>query len=176
VRTAGGEAGLAALAGALRREVRRLDPAQPVADLRTMAARSGEALGRPRMSAVITGAVAAAALALALVGLYGVIAFAVARRTREIGVRIALGARPADVLRMVAAEGLAPALAGVAAGLPLAAAAARALSGLLFGIAPLDPATFAGAALLLAASAAVACALPARRAARVDPVVALSGE
>jgi ABC-type antimicrobial peptide transport system permease subunit len=116
------------------------------------------------------------ALGLALVGVYGVRSFAVARRTREIGIRMALGATPPGVLRLVLREGLVLTAVGLGFGLLLAAAAGRLLSGLLYGVSPLDPLAFTLAPLCLTAAALLACYFPARRAAKVDPLVALRHE
>ena len=116
------------------------------------------------------------ALFLAALGLYGLLAYAVSRRTREIGVRVAVGARPGDVRRLVLREGLGLAAAGIVLGLAGAAAAARLLARLLYEVGPADPVMFAAGPLVLLAVVAVACLLPARRATRVDPVVALRTE
>ncbi len=168
--------GTGAVPAAVREEIHRLDPEQPVADVRGMDERVGEALGEPRLRALLLGAFAAIALGLAWIGIHGVIAFGVARRRREIAIRMALGARRADVLAMVVGEGLSTALAGVAAGAALSQPAERALGRFLYGVAPGDPAIFAAGALLLAAAALVAGYLPARRAAAVDPASALEVE
>jgi ABC-type antimicrobial peptide transport system permease subunit len=132
-----------------------------------------EALAGPRFAARVLTAFALVALALAALGLYGLIAYAVGRRTREIGVRVTLGAGPLDVARLVVREGLWPAVVGVALGLAGALAAARLVSKLLYGVAPTDAATLASAAVLLLLVAALASALPARRALRVQPAVTL---
>ena len=116
------------------------------------------------------------AVLIAAVGVYGVVAQGVAQRTREIGIRVALGARPASVLRLVVAGSMARVLAGVAIGLALAAALTRAAAGFLYGVSATDPATFAATALALAAVAGVAALLPARRAMKVDPAQALRSE
>jgi putative ABC transport system permease protein len=157
----------------VRREVARLDVDQPIADVRSMDARIQESLGGRRFSMVLLGLFAAFALALAAIGLYGVIAYSVSHRTREIGVRIALGAQRADVLRLIVVRGMALAGIGVTVGLAAAVGAVRALSSLLFGVQPLDPATFIVVPIVLLASAWAACYLPARRATRVDALTAL---
>jgi putative ABC transport system permease protein len=135
-----------------------------------------QALWGPQMGALLAAAFGALALLLAGVGLYSVIAYSVGRRTREIGIRLALGAERGAMVRMVAAQGLKLALAGVVVGLPLAFALARVLSSLLYGVSAGDPLTFACVALVLALVALVACYVPARRAMKVDPMVALRCE
>jgi ABC-type antimicrobial peptide transport system permease subunit len=129
-----------------------------------------------RLARLLFGAVAAVALALAAAGIYGVLASGVAERTREIGVRGALGASPRDIVRLVARQGARLAGPGLAAGLLGAVALGKLLSGLLFGVGPADPLTLAGVAAVLAAVAGVACAVPALRAARVDPAATLRAE
>ena len=135
-----------------------------------------EALGGPRFAARVFTAFALVGLLLAALGLYGLVSYAVGRRTREIGVRVALGARPLDVARLVLDEGLRPAVLGVALGLAGVLAGARLLSSLLFGVRPTDGLTLAAASAILIALAALASALPARRALRVQPSVALREE
>jgi putative ABC transport system permease protein len=166
----------AALAPAIRAAVRAIDAGQPVSDVITMRQVVDDALGGPRFAARLFSAFAVVAVLLAALGLYGLLAYSVTRRTREIGVRVALGARPVDVSRLVLGEGMALAVLGIAIGLAAAAAAARLLRSLLYGVEPLDAVTFAAVPLLLAAVAAGACLLPARRARRVDPVEALRAE
>jgi putative ABC transport system permease protein len=129
-----------------------------------------------RVAAAFTGAVGLAGLLLAAVGLYGIVAFSVSRRIREIGVRVALGADRRSVLRLILREGLALAAAGVLLGLALAAVATRLLSSLLFGISPLDPITFAATSAILVATALAASYIPARRAAGTDPMESLRAE
>jgi putative ABC transport system permease protein len=136
----------------------------------------GTYLAYPRFRAAVLGGFAAFALLLAMVGLHGVLGQLVSRRTREIGVRMALGARPADVGRMVARQGGAPVLAGLAAGMACALWLGRFLAAMLYGVKPQDPATLAAVCILLLAVAGVAMALPARRAARIDPMAALRQE
>ena len=128
---------------------------------------------RPRMYAVLTGIFAAVAVALAAIGIYGVLTHAVTQRTREIGIRMALGARRAEVMRLVVRQSLVWTVGGIALGLVGAAILARSLAGMLFGLTPLDPATFVAVSALFALIAAVASYLPARRATKVDPIVAL---
>jgi putative ABC transport system permease protein len=142
----------------------------------TLERETGVALLPQRVAASVTGVLGALGLLLAAVGLYGVMAYSVSRRSREIGIRMALGARRAEVLRTIVRQGLRLAGLGVAIGLVLAAAATRALAGLLFGLSPLDGLTFAGTSALLLAIAGVASWLPARRAAAADPRVVLSAE
>jgi predicted permease len=162
-----------ALLDAIRREVRALDPNLPLYNVLTMEQRAGAALARPRFAATLLGAFAGIALVLAVVGLYGVLAFAVAQRTREIGLRMALGAGEGRVLRGVLGQGLALAGAGILLGLLGAVALQRIMGGLLYGVAATDPLILGGMALLMALAATAAALLPARRATRVDPMVAL---
>jgi putative ABC transport system permease protein len=164
------------VAGLVRERVHALDPDVQVAYVAPFAALLQGPLVRPRFNAVLIGLFGAAALLLAAIGLYAVIGASVRQRYTEIGVRVALGATASDVRRLVLGEGLR--LAGLGAGIGLAGAAAamRLLGGLLFGVHPLDPVSLLAAALLLVAVSALACALPARRAARVDPVVMLRAE
>ncbi len=165
-----------ALAGDLGAAVREIDPALPVADVAPLDRVVGETLARPRAVSAVLSAFALLALLLAAVGVYGVMAYSVARRTREIAVRMALGATAGSVLGRVLGEALRLVLAGVAAGLLAAAALTRLLGRLLFETAPLDAPTFAGTALVLLAVAALAAYLPARRGARVAPARALRAE
>jgi putative ABC transport system permease protein len=163
----------AALASDLRRTVQRLAPGLPLADVRPMEEVVASALARPRFTAHLLALFAALALLLAAIGLYGVLAHAVARRRQEIGIRVTLGASRARVLRLVLADGLALAGAGIALGLLLALALAPLLAGQLYGVTPHDLPTFAAVPALLAAVALAATWLPARRAAAVDPLAAL---
>ena len=164
------------VAGAIASAIRQFDPELPIYSIRTMSERAAGATARPRLTSVLLGFFACAALALAAVGTYGVMAFAVFHRTREIGVRMALGASRPAVLRAVLMQGLFIAGAGVLAGLVFARAAARVLDALLFDIEPDDPATLAISTVFLLIVAAAACLPAALRASRVDPIVALRCE
>ncbi len=173
VRTAGDPR---AFAAAVQAAIARVDSQEAVTRIRTMDQVISETVSEPRFRAGLTGAFAALALALAAVGIFGVLAFSVSQRTREFGIRMALGAQPADVLRMVLREALGIAAAGIVAGLIAAAILTRSLATLLFGVTPFDAVTFGSAAALLGLVALAACATPAWRAARVDPAVALHQE
>ncbi|HET9210746.1 MAG TPA: ABC transporter permease [Thermoanaerobaculia bacterium] len=170
LRTAGDPADLAPAA---RREILAIDKDQPVSDVRTMEDWVSESLARTRFGTLLLGAFAGLALILAAAGLYGVMSYSVAQRQNEIGVRMALGARAGDVLRLVIRQGLALVLVGVALGLLGALALTRLLASLLYEVSATDPLTFAALALLLTAVSGVACYIPARRAARVDPLIAM---
>jgi len=166
----------AALATAVRQAVAATDSEQPVQRLRTMDAAVSASLARQRLSAVLTGAFAALALLLAALGLYGVLAWSVSGRTRELGIRMALGAKKRDILKLVLGQGLKLMLIGAAIGLALSLALTRFLSALLFGVSAYDPITFVAITLLLTGVALMASYLPARRATKVDPMVALRVE
>jgi predicted permease len=174
VRAAGGDP--LAPAAPVRAEVRRLDAGLPVAQLRPMEEVLAGSIGGSRFLTLLVGVFAVVALALAAVGTYGVLAYAVEQRRHEMGVRMALGARAGGLLRMVLGQGMRLAAAGLVLGLAGAWALRRLIAGLLFEIAPGDPATFAGVAAVLASVALGACLIPARRATRVDPVVSLRVE
>ncbi|MGH9939628.1 MAG: FtsX-like permease family protein, partial [Blastocatellia bacterium] len=165
-----------AITPAVRGEVMALDPTLPISGLKTMEQIVYERSTPKRIMTAMMGVFAVFALLMAGAGLYAVMAYAVSRRTHEIGVRLALGARPRDILRMITGQGLKLTLAGLAFGLVGAFALTRLMKGLLFGVSPADPFTFALIATLLAAVALLACYLPARRAARVDPLIALRHE
>ena len=166
----------AALAEPLRREVYRLDPAMAVYNLETMDEHVRAAYVLPRVAALLFGIFGAIGLTLAVVGLYGVMSFAVARRTREIGIRMALGARPAAVLRLVLRRGMILTLVALALGWPAAWMLAKIASSFLYGIAPHDPVTFALVPVLLMLVALIAAWIPARRAACIQPTAALRME
>jgi putative ABC transport system permease protein len=170
VRTAGDPA---AMTHAVKEAIARVDRNQAVARIRTMEELVGETVAQPRFRAELVGAFAGLALVLSAVGIFGVLAFSVNQRRREFGIRSALGAQPHDILGMVVTEGLRITALGVVIGLAAAAALTRSLGSLLFGVKPIDPATFLAAPAVLAACALIACAAPAMRAANVDPAVAL---
>ena len=167
---------VASLPAALQRVVRELDPEEAAPEVVLMTDAVAAALGGPRFAALVFSAFALVALLLASLGLYGLIAYSVSRRTREIGVRVALGARPRDVSRLVLVEGLKLGFLGLALGLAASLAGARLLSRLLFGVGPTDALTLLAASALLIAIALLASVLPARRALRVQPAVALRQE
>jgi ABC-type antimicrobial peptide transport system permease subunit len=142
----------------------------------TMEQRVSAALARPRFNALLLNLLSVLAAVLALVGIYGVVSYSVVQRRHEIGIRIALGAQAANVLKLVVGQGMILVVAGVGAGMIGAFALTRLMAGLLYGVSATDPATFGGVALLLTIVALAACYLPARRAAKVDPMVALRVE
>jgi predicted permease len=171
---AAGDAG--ALVAAIRQEVRTLDPNLPVFNVKTFAEQISDSVSQERLIAMVSSFFGLFALLLAALGLYGVMAYAVTRRTREIGIRLALGAQTASVRRLVMRETLLLALIGIAIGLPAALFSSRLTEGLLFELKPTDPLTITLATLLLLSIAALAGYLPARRATRVDPLIALRCE
>ena len=173
VRTAGSPLPVVA---AIRRELRALDPNVPLLGAQNLEDGVNAFLKRERMIAYLCACFGALALVLAAVGLYGVMAYAVARRTREVGIRMALGAGRLDVIGMIVRESLVPVLIGIAVGIAGALAAVRLVASLLFGVAPRDPLSFVLAAAAMLAVALLAAAVPARRASRVEPLVALRYE
>ncbi len=161
------------LAAAARSEILKIDKDQPVSEIRTMEGWLAEYTARTRFGTLLLAGFALLALILAAIGIYGVMSHSVVQRQNEIGVRMALGARARDVLLLVIRQGLALVLIGVALGLLAALALTRVLSSLLYGVTATDPATYAAIALLLMAVSWIACYIPARRAARVDPLIAM---
>ncbi|HJU55738.1 MAG TPA: FtsX-like permease family protein, partial [Pyrinomonadaceae bacterium] len=174
VRASGGRA--EDLAAAVRKEVWALDKDQPVASVQTMESLFAKAVAPQRFQMMLVGLFAAVALLLSVVGIYGVMAYAVTQRTHEIGIRMALGAQRRDVFKLLMGQGMAQALIGILLGLAGAFALTRLMSSLLFGVSATDPLTFAGVSLILASVALLACYIPARRAMKVDPMVALRYE
>jgi putative ABC transport system permease protein len=166
----------ATLAGPVRQAVRELDPSLPVAEVRTMSNVVGATLSTPRFTGVLLSTFAALALALSAIGIYGVLSYLVSRRTREIGIRVAIGAGRMEVLRLIMRSGLVLALAGVAVGMGLAAWTSRLMQGLLHEVSPADPLTFVVVGVTLSLVAILASLVPAWRATRVDPVIALKSE
>jgi putative ABC transport system permease protein len=173
VRTAGDPL---ALVDDVRREVRALDPGLPLADVRSLERVVFESVAQPRFITAMALLFAFVALALAAVGTYGVLSYSVEQRTQEIGVRMALGAQGSQVLGMVLAQGAGLVMVGLVLGVVLALALRRLLAGMLFGVAATDPTIFASVVVVLAAVSLIACYLPARRATRIDPLVALRYE
>ncbi len=166
----------AALSGAVVREIHAVDPSVAVYGIRTMQDRLYDSLARQRFASTMLGAFAAFALLLAAVGIYGVMSYLVSQSTHDIGVRVALGARPGNIVGLVVRQGMELAAIGIAAGLAGAAALTRVMAGLLFGVSATDAATFCAVAGILAAAAFAATVIPARRATGVDPMVALREE
>ncbi|HEY6372632.1 MAG TPA: ABC transporter permease [Candidatus Sulfotelmatobacter sp.] len=164
------------VAGSLRARVHSIKSDQPINEIRTMDSIALQTLATRRLGLQLMGAFATLALVLSSLGLYGAIAYSVSQRTREFGLRIALGGRRQDVLVLVMKEGLWQALSGITVGTIAALAAARAMAGLLFGVTSTDPVTFVGVALVLLATTVAACYIPARRATKIDPMVALRYE
>ena len=163
-------------AAAIRRQIHEIDGNLPVTDMSTMTQLLSDSVAEPRFRTFVVASFAVVAGLLALVGIYGVMAFTVSERTREIGVRMALGAARRDVLREVMNRGMRLTAVGLAVGLTAALGVTRVLSALLFGVTPSDPWTYVAGALVMAAVAGLACYLPARRASRVDPLVAMRNE
>jgi putative ABC transport system permease protein len=166
----------ARMAAAARAVIRQMDASLPLASVRTMDDVLSEDQARPRFLTLLLTLFSATALVLAAVGIYGVISYSVAQRTTEFGIRMAMGAQPRDVLRMVLGQGMLLGAIGVAVGAIGALALTRLISGLLFGVSSFDPLTFAIMAAVLSTVTLLACWAPARRATRVDPMVALRYE
>jgi len=166
----------AALVGAIRGAVRSVDNDQPIYDVQTLEQRMGVSLAQERFSALLLSTFSAAALALAAIGLYGVLSYNVSRRTHELGVRVALGAETGNLLGLVIGHGMKLILIGLIIGLIGALATMRLVEGLLFGVEPTDPLTLGLATVVLAIVAVLACWIPARRAASVNPIIALRYE
>lgn len=166
----------AAITPAVRREIQAIDPDQPILDVRTMNQVMAEAVARGRFNTLLIGLFAVIATFIAAVGIFGVMNYSVTLRTREIGLRMALGAQQRDVLRLILKQGLLLTLIGIAISIAGALALTRVMSRLLFGVAATDPATFAAIVLLLSLVSLIACYVPARRATRVDPMTAMRYE
>ena len=173
VRTSGDPA---AMAASVKRTVWSFDHNLPISEVVTMDGVVADATAEPRFEMLLLGVFAMIALVLAAVGIYGVMSYSVSRRTHEIGIRISLGAGRADVLRMVVRQGMVQALAGTAAGVAGALLLSRLMAGMLYGVRPTDPVTFAGVAIVLGLAALAATCVPARKATRTDPMVALRHE
>jgi predicted permease len=173
IRTAGDAASLAA---SVRAEIAAMDPNLPLLNVATMEEHINNSLGGQRSNATLLAIFGGLALVLAVVGLYGVMAYSVAQRTREIGIRMALGAGRGDVMKLVLKQGLVLVSIGIALGLVAGVVAGKFISGLLFGVAAFDPAAFGLTSLLLAVVALAASYIPARRAMKVDPLIALRYE
>ncbi len=161
------------LIGPIREQVRALDPEMPLGEVKSLEAWRSEALAVPRFNTALLGALSLLALFLTLVGLYGVMSYSVAQRAPEVGIRMAIGARAGDVLRMILGEGMRLVGAGIVLGLLLSVLVTRLMGSLLFDVSATDPLTLAAISMLLSAVAILACWIPARRATRVDPMVAL---
>ena len=164
------------LATAVKQQIQSVDKDQGVGEIRSMELVVANSIARPRLQTVLLGIFAAIALTLACVGIYGVISYSVEQRAREIGIRIAVGAEPWSIFRLVLREGLTVTGSGLVVGLAAAFALTRYLETLLYGVKPTDPAVFAAVAALLLVVSAAACYIPARRATRLDPIAVLRDE
>jgi predicted permease len=164
------------LRSSVQETLRSIDPSLPVFAIRTLEASTGAALIAQRTGSMLLGLFGIVALFLAATGLYGVLAYSVSERQREIGIRIALGASAGDMVKLVIGQGVKLIMLGTAGGLLAALGVTRLIASLIFGVSPTDPLTFVGVAVLLVIFALLACYLPARRAAKVDPMVALRCE
>ena len=160
----------------VERQVWALDKNQAVSFMVPLLALASESIATQRVSGVLLAVFASLALLMAVVGIYAVVSFGVAQRTKEIGLRLALGAERRDVLRLIASQAVTPVVLGLASGTAATLALVRLLSGFLYGVSPLDPSVFTAVALLLAVCAALATYIPARHAARVDPMIAMRHE
>jgi putative ABC transport system permease protein len=169
-------AGMTGLADAVRKEVLSVDPEQPVHSIKPLDRVKAESIAAPRFRTLLLGLFAGVAMLLAAVGIYSVMSYSVAQRSHEFGIRMALGAQRSDLLKMVLRDGLALTIAGMAVGLAASFALTRWISSLLFKVDATDPVTFVAVSLLLVGVALTACFVPARRATRVDPIVALRYE
>ncbi|MGC2256029.1 MAG: FtsX-like permease family protein, partial [Candidatus Acidiferrales bacterium] len=165
-----------AVVSAVQERIWSLNKSQPIENIESMDQLVSASNAQPRFETFLLGGFGALGLLLAVVGIYGVISYSVTQRTHEIGIRMALGAEPGNVMRLILAHGLKLAVIGVAIGIGASLALTRLMSTLLFGVSATDPLTFAGVAILLAAVSLAACYIPARRAMRVDPMVALRYE
>ena len=164
------------MVSAVTSAVHDVDGTMPVRDVLTMDDVVTNSLSQSRFNMLLLGAFAGLALLLAAIGIYSVLSYSVRQRVPEIGIRLALGARLSDVLRMVVVEGMKPTLVGVGIGIVAALALGRLVASLIFQVKPADPITFVGVAILLTGIALLACVIPAYRASRVDPVIALRNE
>jgi putative ABC transport system permease protein len=173
VRTTGDASSMAAIA---RAEVLRLDPAQPIANVRTLEEIVSNSVAQPRLITRLLAVFAAVALVLAAIGIYGVVAYSVSQRAREIGIRMALGATRANVVRLIVTQGVLLAAAGLAIGVPAALLLARWMKTLLFETPPGDPVTIGVVSLVLGGAAIAACLVPLRKALRLDPAHALRND
>jgi putative ABC transport system permease protein len=169
-------AAAASVGATVQRRIAALDPDTAIADVQTLRDRLGKDLAYPEFRAAVLAGFAAIALLIAAVGLYAVLSQTVTERTVEFGVRMALGAHATDIVRLVALQGGVPTAAGLAAGIAAAVAMARLLSGLLFGVGAADPLSIGAVAVVLIVAAAAAMYFPARRASRIDPLIALRSE
>jgi putative ABC transport system permease protein len=162
-----------ALVPVIRQKVHELDSELALGNVRTMEQWLSNSAAQPRLNTVLLGAFASVALLIASIGIYGVLAYSVSQRTGEIGVRMALGATPHGVLRLIVGEGMKVVLIGIGTGVVAGLTLGRTVSSLIFGVPVRDPATFTAVAVALAGVALAACVIPALRASRVDPIVAL---